>query len=599
MRVFFKIVLGNLVALILFGFLAFFFFGLTFSALMMSDRGVTVERNSVLIFDMSVNISDAPPAAEFMQVVEQSMGRRAVPTHSLRTVTNAIRAAANDKRVSGLFLHGSFMPQDYGTGFSALREVRLAVEEFRESGKPVLAYLENPTVREYYVASAAETIVLNPYGVVGINGLASQQFFLTGLLEKYGIGVQVTRAGRYKSAIELFTETEMSADNRAQTEELLYDIWNEILLKVSESRGISPADLQSLTDARGFIEPKRAVEQGLVDRVGYFDEVMNDVREIAGVSRRTHFPQIDIENYSSTLQEQSPRRRRGGGERIAIIYMEGDIVDGEGHPGSVGGNRFAREIRQLRMNGSVSAIVVRVNSPGGSVTAAETIQRELALAREEMPVIVSCGSFAASGGYWVATEADRIFAQPNTITGSIGVFGILPNLQELAHRHGVTFDTVRTGAFADVFSLTRPKTDQEMEIIQEVVDEIYQDFVQRVARGRDMTVEQADSLAQGRIWSGQQALQNGLVDEIGGLHDAIRHAGEAAGLDRWEIYEFPRPAEFAEVLAELLSPEHRPLVARDPLQVFLRDLQGDYRNLQLLNDPRGIYARLPFSLRIQ
>lgn len=598
MKVFFKILLGNLVALFLFCFIAFFFFGVTFSALLMSDR-VRIDRGSVMVFDMSANITDAPPTPEFMQVLEQSMGRQAVPTHSLRSVTDSIRTAAHDNRISALFLYGTFIPQDYGSGFSALREVRLAIEEFRQSEKPVIAYLENPTVREYYVASAADQIVLNPYGVVGMNGLASQQIFLAGLLERYGVGVQVTRAGRYKSAIEIFTDTQMSPDNRDQTEQLLGDIWNEILSSVSHTRGISPENLQQLTDTRGFIDPDRALENGLVDRVGYFDEVMDELRGLTGGGERATFPQVSIDTYAGVLQEDTDRRARRGGKRIAILYMEGDIVDGDAPPGFVGGDRFAREIRQLRLNNSVRAIVVRVNSPGGSVTAAETIQRELALAGEQMPVIVSFGSFAASGGYWISTGADYIFAQPNTITGSIGVFGLLPNFQEIANRHGVTFDTVRTGRFADIFSFVRPKTEEEMELIQEVVDEIYQDFVERVARGRNMTVEQADSLAQGRIWSGRQALENGLVDEIGGLLQAVAHAADRAGLENWEIYEFPRPAEFAEVVAEMFSSQRAPLVARDPTQILLRDLQADYRTLQIMNDPRGLYARLPFSFRIQ
>lgn len=599
MKVFLKIVFGNLVAMMLFLLLLFFLFGATFSALLMTGgRETSVGRNSVLVFDLTMNLMDAPPSAEFMQVIEQSMGRQSVPTYSLRTVTEALRQAAADQRISSLYLSGNFVPQEYGSGFSALRELRQALLEFKQSGKPVIAYLENPTVREYYVTSVADRIILNPYGVVGINGLASQQIFLAGALEKYGVGIQVTRAGRYKAAVEMFTEQQMSSDNRSQMTELLSDIWGEILTSIGESRGISTEELQGLTDARGYIEPDRAVEHGLVDSVGYFDQVMDDLREISGSAGNATFPQVDLDSYIAARSDKSSGTS-GKGDLIAVVYVEGDIIDGDGMPGSVGGDTYARELRSLRLNHNVSAIVVRINSPGGSVTAAETIQREIALAREQKPVIVSFGSFAASGGYWIAAEADRIFAQPNTITGSIGVFGILPNLQELAKGHGVTFETVRTGRFADVFTLTRPKTDEEMELIQEVVDEIYSEFVARVARGRDMTIQEADQLSQGRIWSGKQALRHGLVDEIGGLHDAIAHAAEQAGLSSWQLYEFPRTAEFAEVLAEMFSTDRAPLVVRDPVQKLVGDLQGDYRTLQLMNDPRGIYARLPFSLRIQ
>lgn len=597
MKVFFKIVLGNLLALCLFGAVALFIVGGMVASLFMSEQTPVVETGSVLVFDMTANITDGPPVAEFGQLIEQGLGRSTVPTYSLRTVTASIRAGAQDKRISALFLYGNLIPEGYGSGFAALREVRAAVEEFGKSGKPVVAYLESPTVREYYIASVAGKIVLNPYGVLGVNGLASPQIFMAGLLEKYGVGVQVTKAGRYKSAVEAFTETEMSASNRQQTEELLTDLWREIVLRVSESRGIPAREIQRLTDEHGFINRDLAMESGLVDQIGYFDEVLEELRLIVGGESGVIFPQITLADYSGIVVKPSTQAGEGSNQ-IAVLYLEGDIVDGEGGSGSVGGNRFAREIRRLRTQGDVHAIVVRVNSPGGSVTAAETIQRELSLARDQMPVIVSCGSYAASGGYWVATEADQIFAHPNTVTGSIGVFGILPNVQELANRHGVTFDTVRTGTYADLFSMVRPKTEEEMALIQDVVDEIYVDFVTRVATGRDMSLERAESLAQGRVWSGEQALENGLVDQIGGLDDAIGFAAQQAGLKKWELYEFPRAVAFGEVLAEIMAPQQPPLI-RYPMQDFVREMQGEVRALQLMNDPRGIYARMPFSLRIQ
>jgi len=252
----------------------------------------------------------------------------------------------------------------------------------------------------------------------------------------------------------------------------------------------------------------------------------------------------------------------------------------------------------LREDSSVRAMVLRINSPGGSVTAAETILREVALTQANIPVVISFGSLAASGGYWIATGGDYIFSQPNTITGSIGVFGILPNFQEIANRHGISFDEVKTAKYADVFSLTRPKTEEEMELIQELVDDIYLDFLEKVADSRELPVDQVKELAGGRVWSGQEALRLGLVDEIGGLDDAIAYAAEAAGIDRYQICEFPRPADFAEMLAEMLAPDQTPLVVRDSFQELAKDLKAGYQNLQTLNDPRGIYARLPFTLKI-
>jgi protease IV len=596
MKTFVKIVLGNLVALILFGFVAVAFFGLAITAIFVGEDPTRVERGSVLVFDMSANITDAPPAADLWRALEEAMGPAGAPTYSLRSVTSSIRAAASDPKISGLFIHGNLIPENYGSGFSALRELRLALQEFRESGKPLLVYVENPAVRDYYVISVSDQIMMNPFGMIGVNGLASQQVFIRNALERYGIGVQVTRAGRYKAAVEMFTEEQMSDANRSQMEELLADLWNEILLGVSEDRGVSPNALQTLADTRGFIEPDRALEAGLVDRVGYFDEALDALRELTGTRAGQSFPQVDLNTYAGTLDGGSSRR---GNSTIAVVYVEGDIVDGEGRIGSVGGNRYAREIRKLRQDPSVRAMVIRVNSPGGSVSAAETIQREIARARETMPVVVSFGTMAASGGYWISTHSDRIYAQPNTITGSIGVFGIIPNIQEISNRFGITFDEVKTAKFADVFSLVRPKTEEEMERIQEMVDQIYQDFLARVADGRGMSVEEVDELAQGRIWSGTEALRLNLVDEIGGLQDAIAFAGEKAGLVSWQLKEFPRPADLAEILSEMLSSEPTPLVGRHPLGRLVQELGSDYEALQMLNDPRGIYARLPFSLRIR
>lgn len=596
MKAFIKIVLGNLVALILFGFVAVVFFGAMITALLRTEGPPRIEEGSVLVFDMSANLTDAPPATDFWQAIEEAVGPETPPVYSLRAVTSALRSAAEDPNISAMFLYGAFMPQNYGSGFSALREFRNALLDFKESGKPIIAHVQSPTVRSYYVASAADRVLLDPYGMVGLNGLASQQFFIANALEKYGVGVQVTRAGRYKSAIEIFTEEKMSEASRAQTNELLDDAWRVVLEEIGSSRSLSVDELQELADSIGFVPPEPARTHGLVDEIAYMDQVLDELRELTGTPADTAFPQVDMGTYSTSVE--AGRQDRARGAQIAVIYVEGDIIDGEGSFGSVGGDRFAREIRRLRQTGETQALVVRVNSPGGSVAASETIRREISLAREEMPVVVSFGSFAASGGYWVATDSDRIFSQPNTVTGSIGVFGILPNIQEIANRFGVTFDEVKTAKFADSLTITRPKTEEEMELIQGLVDDVYQDFLERVAGGRDMSVEEVSELAGGRVWSGADALHHGLVDEIGGLREAIAYAADRAELTEWSLYEFPRPADFEEILAEMMEPDRAPQLVRHPFEEFTRNLKADYRSLQMMNDPRGLYARLPFFLRI-
>ncbi len=600
MRQFLKIVFGNLVAMGLFAFVIFLLFGAVITAIVVQEPPKTVPDQAVLVFDMTVNLTDSPPSSDLWDMVERSLGGSSISTESLRTVVDTLDRAAKDPKITALHLSGSFVSANYGSGFSALRELRLAVERFKESGKPVLAYLETPSPRDFYVASAADEIHLHPYGALPMAGLASQQIFLGGFLEKYGVGIQTTRAGRYKSAVEMFTEEQMSEANREQTEVLLNDFWQEILHTLESARGVDRAALQQVADTRGFFEPEEALQAGLVDAVSHFDEMLDATRARAGQSPNGPLVQVAFDIYAATEREKRTPRRRAARDLVAVVYVEGDIVDGEGMVGTAGGDRLAREIRRLRGNDRVKAMVVRVNSPGGSVSAAEIIRREVDLAAATMPVVVSFGSYAASGGYWISAGADRIFTQPTTITGSIGGFGLIPNFQELADRHKVRFDTVKTGEFADMFSVTRPKTEREMEVIQEVVDRIYGDFLTIVAEGRNLSVEAVDELGQGRVWSGREALRLGLADEFGGLREAIAHAAADAGLERWEVVEHPRRLEWAEALAEALGGEPvPPLLRQGPAGRLIGELHEEYRLLQSLNDPRGVYLRMPFSLKIQ
>ena len=628
MKNFFKIVFATFLSLVLFA-VVIVLLGigtLVGLARLGAKQEPKIEKGSFLVVDMSVNITDAPPPSDSSLMLGRALGRDETDTVSLRSLLQAIHAASRDNRIGGIFLHGSLSPVGYGSGFAALKEAREALMDFRKSNKPVIAYLVDPNTRDYYLASAADTIYLNPFGEMDIPGLATQPMFLKGALDKYGIGVQVVRHGKYKSAVEPFLLDKMSPESREQTQKLLDDVWAQFKAGVEESRGIPADKLQALVDAKGIITPADAKAAGLINDTAYLPDVIDQLRQKAGADnddRRHTFRQVDLTAYikdkvgkvEAADSSLAAAGLGGGAPRLAVVYAEGEIVDGEGEAtNSVGGDRYARVLRRLRQDPSVKGIVLRVNSPGGSGLASEVIQHELALARGAgKTVVVSMGTVAASGGYWISTAADRVFAEPNTITGSIGVFGILPNIQGLANNNGVTFDEVKTGKFAGLQTASRPKTPEEFNAVQTLVEDFYKRFVDKVADARKMPADKVDEIAQGRVWSGGEALKLGLVDEIGGLDNALAFAKTKAGLATdAKIVEFPAPRELAEQVAELFSGDRRPTAGSDarllrslgvgpkagPVGRALGDMQTDLGTLSRLNDPMGTYARLPFDLRM-
>ena len=557
------------------------------------------DKGSYLVLNLSTNFTDAP--------VELDLGPLGGGAESvqLRTATRALRAAAKDERIAGVYLTGDLSPADFGSGYAALRELRAALEEFRGAGKPVQAYLTQATTRTYYVASAADNVALDPYGMILMPGLASQPMFFAGLFEKYGVNVQVTRVGKYKSAVETFTRRDMSPENREEVTQLLGDIWRELLADIARTRRLEPAGIQEVVDREGLIRAQPALEAKLVDRIAYRDEIFEDLKARTGrAGSREPFRQVALAQYVKQLKDggAEPGRKAGAKGRIAIVYAEGEIVDGEGQIGEIGGSELSRTLRRLRQDSNVKAVVLRVNSPGGSASASEVIQREVRLIREVKPLIVSMGSYAASGGYWISAPADRIFAESSTITGSIGVFGLQFDVQRLASDFGVSFDTVKTGRFADALTITRAKTPEEMAVLQRMVDWIYAEFVAKVAEGRKLTAEQVEAIAQGRVWSGREALARGLVDEIGGLDAALAHAAKRAGLgESPRVIEYPRQKEFIEALQEVLE-RRLPGAARSvrgPLGDLAGRLESELRALRSFNDPAGVYARLPLSIAIR
>jgi len=437
-------------------------------------------------------------------------------------------------------------------------------------------------------------------GTVEINGFSSQQLFYTGALEKFGIGVQVIRVGKYKSAVEPFVLKKLSQENRQQTQALLSDLWGEFVTTVGKSRKITPGQLQAIADSQGEFTASEARTRRLVDKVAYLDEVVADLKQLTGSSEEDKsFRQIRISTYAKV--EDKDFKKRTSKNKIALVYAEGEIVNGQGSGQQVGGDRLARQLRQLRQDEDIKAVVLRINSPGGSVTASEEIQREVRLSRDKKPVIVSMGDYAASGGYWIATGANHIFAEPNTITGSIGVFGLQFNVQKLANSNGLTWDVVKTGRYADRATISRPKTPQELAIAQKWVNQIYDQFLNKVAESRKLPKQKVAQIAQGRVWSGQDAKALGLVDEIGGIDDAIEYAAKQAKLgENWELEEYPKLRSLEQRILETLTNEAsaRTQKVPDPLTAEFLKIQADLAILQSMNDPRGIYARLPFTWRI-
>ena len=588
--------LGSMIGLFLvLGFSVSGLFLLLISAVSEDEDVQRIQDKSVLVFDLSTQVRDSKPAANLSQAFTGE--KQEIIT--LRRVLQSIDKATEDDRIVAMFLDGR--RGGSSSGYATLEEVRTALERFKAAGKKIIAYDVTLSEREYYLSSLADEIVVNPMGMMELNGLSSKQMFFKGALEKYGIGVQVIRVGDYKSAVEPYIRTNLSDANKEQTLALLSDLWQKFLDTVADSRQLDSDDLQKLTDTKGYLEPKEAAKAGLIDQVGYYDNVVTKLRELTEETEEAEsFRQIDLGTYTdrtiSDLEVNS-----NAAEKIAVVYAEGAIVGGSGSIETIGSDRFAKEFRELREDDRVKAIVLRVNSPGGSATASEVILREILLTKKEKPVIVSMGNVAASGGYWIAAGANQIFAEENTVTGSIGVFGLLSNIQEIANENGVTWDVVKTGKFADINSNVRPKTEAELAIYQKSVNKTYRLFLRKVSRYRDLPVEKVKKIARGRVWSGKEAVNIGLVDRLGGLEDAIAYAAETAELgNSWQLEEYPQKNRFeTQIIQNLLDVNSlESQGAIDPVTAEFLKFRQELIMLSAFDDPSGVYARLPFNFEI-
>ncbi|MBE9069158.1 signal peptide peptidase SppA [Leptolyngbya cf. ectocarpi LEGE 11479] len=559
-----------------------------------------VEKNSILVFDLATDVVDAVPFSGPSVVLEETLYGSSYRAISLHSALQAIEAAATDDSITGIYLTGNT-----NAGFATLKEVRAALEKFKtDSGKPVLASNTIWGERDYYLVSVADSVYLSPAGVMELNGFRAEIQFLAGALNKYGVGVQVLRAGRYKSAIEPFTRTTSSPEEKQQTQALLTDLWQEFLTTTSEARGKNPEAIQAIAENQGFLPAAEAQSAGLVDNAVFYDDVLAELRELTEQTEdewsedEDDFTQISLYRYSQTLDTGS----FGNKDTVAVIYASGEIVDGDGStPGLITSGGLSDTLRQARNDQDIQAVVLRVNSPGGSAIASEVIAREVELLAAEKPVIISMGNYAASGGYMIAAPGDQIFATAGTITGSIGVYGLRLNFKEIANRNGVTWDIIKTAKLADIDTVSRPQSDAELKLQQGFVNTLYDRFLTLVSEGRETPKEKIDQVAQGRVWSGTDAETVNLVDQMGGLNDAITAAAAAAELDDWQVEELPKPPSLEEQIFDSLfgtGVVTKLPWAQDPISQEAIKLREELSLLKTLNDPQGVYMRLPFTTDI-
>lgn len=589
MRDFFKYFLASVLGFVV-GTIVLFFLFLGIVSLLVSslqsDTEVTVRDKSVVEIRLQYPVKERSSKNPF-----ESFDYDAFESHQelgLHDILRNIDKARRDERIKGIFLNLSSLSM----GIATLDEIRGALSEFRKSGKFIYAYADSYSQGAYYLASVANTVAVNPEGGVELRGLHTELMFFKGALDKLGIEPEVIRHGKFKSAIEPFTLDKMSPENREQISRLLGSVWNTWLGNISADRKLPKEELQAIADQYRSRKAKDALDLRLIDKTAYFDEVTDDLRKQCGLEEKEKVRYVELQKYNKAYVKPE---KEFSNRKIAVVYAVGEIRSGQGSDEVIGSERISEAIRKARLDTTVKAIVLRVNSPGGSALASEVIWREALLARKAKPLVVSMGDLAASGGYYISCIADTIVAQANTLTGSIGVFGLLFNTQNMwKDKLGITFDTVRTGRFADIGSLSRPLTAEERAIYQEEVEQIYNVFIGHVAEGRNMTTAAVDSIGQGRIWSGTDAKQIGLVDVIGGLETAKSIAAKMAGLDNYRTVNYPEQKEFLQKLMEDFSADAKAYFAKEELGESYRY----YAKLREVLNSQGIQARLPYELFI-
>ncbi|WP_335965651.1 signal peptide peptidase SppA [Galbibacter sp. PAP.153] len=552
-----------------------------------SEEPIKVKNNSVLELTFEEPIKDYGGKYEFTDIdfnFEEYNG--------LNNVLLAIKAAATDDKIKGISINNSFL----STGAANTKSIRDAIKKFKASGKFVYAYGDLFLQKDYYLASVADSVFLNPIGNLDFRGLSSEILYLKELQEKSGIKMEVIRHGKYKSAVEPYLSNQMSEENRAQITQLLSSVWNTYLEDISESRNINIENLNTFADELATRTPEMALQNNFVDALSYIDQYNTLLKDKLGLTKNEDINRINILDYAEFA---SRKVKTSGKDRIAVIYAQGEIGYGKGNDNYIGQEVMFKSLKEAREDDKVKAIVLRINSPGGMALTSDIIWREIEVTKKVKPVIVSMGDLAASGGYYMAVAGDKIFAEPSTITGSIGVFATIPNVSELAGKWGINAEQVNTNKNATAYSLFEPATDNFKKYAKEGIEDFYKTFLKKVSEGRGMSVEAVDAVAQGRVWTGLQAKENGLVDEIGGIDEAVAYAAKTSNTKDYALKNYP---VYETSIEEILQGFSGLGFVKSKEQLLKEELGEEAFNLmqqvKAMANKKGLQARMPFEINI-
>jgi len=584
--------LRELLAVILGVFISFFimFFifvaiGSALSSSFMEEEKVLVKDNSVLVLRLEEQIRDYAPKSgdpfeELLGFDDELIG--------LNTVINAIDNAKYDEKIKGISIESMYLR----AGIAQVQEIRDKLYEFKESGKFIVAYADYYDQKNYYLSSVADSIYIYPEGGLDFKGLSSEILFFKDFQDKYGIKMEVIRHGKYKSAVEPFLANEMSEANREQTFAFLSSIWSELVTDMGENRGMSSERINEIADGLLARNPNLAIENGLLTGQMPKDQYVKMLKNLAEVNEDSKLNRISVANY---IKSGKGRILSTARDKIAVIYAQGEIRYGKGDERIIGQELVKEALQKAKAAKDIKAIVLRVNSPGGSALASDIILREIEITKEEKPVVVSMGSYAASGGYYISCNADRIIAEPTTITGSIGVFGAIPNISEFSNRIGINAEQIGTNKRSIGYSVFEPMNEDFYMVTREGIERVYNTFVTKVAEGRNMTFEEVDSIAQGRVWTGKEAMEKGLVDELGSLEDAVRAAADLVGITEYRVRNYPDyQKEFKDMFKGPFAK-----VKENMLKTELGE--SNYQAIQRIkefSELKGIQTRLPFLMEI-